>query len=132
MGFFFNTEKEKKSNGIFVSEKNSEFRYYFLIKKEVRMDEVVRRWLRIFVDFDKKLSTLKRRECPYQNFTVEYFFGQKVGELLFSSLGMRTVRDLVDVEALSLFETVFNFSEQTDREKFEESFLKVYDFFKSY
>ena len=98
------------------------------------MNEDIRMWLQVFVSFEKKLSFLKskRRECPYERFTVEFFFGQKVGELLFSSLGMRTVRDLVDVEALSLFETVFDFSEETDIDDFCEGFLDLYKFFETY
>ena len=97
------------------------------------MNEDILMWLQVFVSFEKKLSFLKSksRECPdpYERFTVEFFFGQRVGALLYS---MRTVRDLVDVEALSLFETVFDFSEQTDIDDFFEGFIKVYNFYKSY
>ncbi len=95
------------------------------------MNEDLRMWLQVFVSFEKKLSTLKskRRECPYERFTVEFFFGQRVGALLYS---MRTVRDLVDAEALIIFETVFDFSEETDIDDFFEGFLDLYKFFETY
>lgn len=49
------------------------------------------------MEVKRMLSTLKRLNHNYDSFTIKSFFGSKLGRLLYSSLGLKTVRDLVNV-----------------------------------
>jgi hypothetical protein len=77
------------------------------------------------------LWTLKRLNHNYDSFTIESFFGSKLGRLLYSNLGLRTVRDLVNVEAVILLDAMLDLSELDGRE-FSEVFQALYEFFESY
>ena len=78
------------------------------------------------------LWDLKRLNHNYDSFTIESFFGSKLGPLLYSSLGLRTVRDLVNVDALTLGIGIFesDFSEM-DSTEFYEVFQALYEFFEN-
>jgi hypothetical protein len=77
---------------------------------------------------DKMVSDLKLLKASYESFEIDFFFSHKVAGLLESTLGMRTVRDLVDVDPRRLFKVCFNFS-KIDREAFWKSFVTLYQFF---
>ena len=79
------------------------------------------------------LWDLKRLNHNYDSFTIESFFGSKLGRLLYSSLGLRTIRDLVNMDALTLGIGIFesDFSDM-DRKEFLGSFEALYKFFESY
>jgi hypothetical protein len=62
---------------------------------------------------------------------LSIFFGSKLGRLLYSTLGCKTVQDLVNVETLTLARAVFQFSE-IDREEFNEIFENLVEFFENY
>lgn len=59
----------------------------------------------------KMLSTLKELGHDYDRHRIDAFFGSKLGRLLYSNLGLRTVRDLVNVEAEILGIATLDFSE---------------------
>ena len=59
----------------------------------------------------RMLSTLKELGHDYDRHRIDAFFGSKLGRLLYSNLGLRTVRDLVNVDALTLGIATLDFSE---------------------
>lgn len=86
---------------------------------------------KIAMPITRGLWTLRRFNHNYDSFTIKYFFGSKLGRLLYSTLGCKTVQDLVNVETLTLARAVFQFSE-IDREEFNEIFENLVEFFENY
>ena len=85
----------------------------------------------LIIRLRQMLGTLKRLNHHYDSFTIESFFGSKLGRLLYLSLGLRTVRDLVNVDAEILVDAMLDLSELDGRE-FSEVFQALYEFFESY
>lgn len=79
----------------------------------------------------RMLSTLKELGHDYDRHRIDAFFGSKLGRPLYSNLGLRTVRDLVNVEAEILGIATLDFSEM-DSTEFYEVFQALYEFFESY
>ena len=78
----------------------------------------------------KMLSTLKELDHDYDRHRIDAFFGSKLGRLLYSNLGLRTVRDLVNMEAEILVYAILDFSE-SDSTEFYEVFQALYEFFEN-
>jgi hypothetical protein len=74
------------------------------------------------------LSTLKELGHDYDRYRIDAFFGSKLGRLLYSNLGLRTVRDLVNVEAEILVYAMLDLS-ALDRREFYEVFQALYEFY---
>lgn len=73
----------------------------------------------------KGIETLKRLDHNYDSWTIEQFFGSQWDRILYSSLGIKTIRDLLSVEARTLVREV-------DGEKFYEMFDNLVKFFKRF
>ena len=86
---------------------------------------------KIAMPITRGVWTLRRLNHNYDSFTIKPFFGSKLSRLLYSTLGFKTVQDLVNVETLTLARAVFLFSE-VDREEFNEIFENLVEFFESY
>ena len=79
----------------------------------------------------RMLSTLKELGHDYDRHRIDAFFGSKLGRLLYLNLGLRTVRDLVNVDAEILVDAMLDLSE-LDRREFYEVFQALYVYFESY
>jgi len=86
---------------------------------------------KIAMPITRGLWTLRRFDHNYDSFTIKSFFGSKLGRVLYSTLGLKTVQDLVNVNSLTLAIVVFHFSE-VDREEFNEIFENLVEFFETF
>jgi hypothetical protein len=86
---------------------------------------------KIAMPITRGLWTLRRFDHNYDSFTIKSFFGSKLGRVLYSTLGLKTVQDLVNVNSLTLARVVFHFSE-VDREEFNEIFENLVEFFETF
>ena len=87
-------------------------------KKEDKLKRITKR-------VQKGIETLKRLDHDYDSWTISQFFGSKWDRILYSSLRIKTIRDLLNVEAQTLVREV-------DGEKFYEMFEDLVKFFKRY
>jgi hypothetical protein len=89
------------------------------------------KFTKIAIPITTGLWTLRRFKHTYASFTIKSFFGSKLSQLLYSTLGLKTVEDLVFVNSLTLARVVFHFSE-VDREEFHEIFENLVEFFETF
>ena len=73
----------------------------------------------------KGIETLKRLNHNYDSWTIEQFFGTQWDRILYSTFGIKTIRDLLNMEAISLVREV-------DGERFYEMFEGLVKFFKRF
>jgi len=86
---------------------------------------------KIAIPITDGLWTLRQFYHNYDSFTIKSFFGSKLGRVLYSTLGLKTVQDLVNVNSITLAIVVFHFSE-VDREEFNEIFENLVEFFETF
>jgi len=84
---------------------------------------------KVAMPITRGLSTLKGLNRDYDFFTITSQFGIKLGQLLYSTLGLRTLQDLVNVEAFTLVRVVCEFCNKIDLERFYENFEDLVEFF---
>jgi hypothetical protein len=101
--------------------KNRVHRIMEILYSKKKQDKLKRITMRV----KKGIETLKRLNHDYDSWAIDQFFGSKWDRILYSSLGVKTIRDLLNVEAITLVREV-------EGERFYEMFEDLVRFFERY